>query len=329
MKIFDFHNEFPDEMSCIKYLKELRESEGIVCNNCGSNEHIWLENRKTWQCKKCYSRKSLKSGTIMENTKLPLLIWFRTIALISMTKKGISTLALQKQLGLKRYEPVWEMVHKIRNSMGKRDDDYWLDGTIEIDEGFFNACEHKTKFEIIIGEEKNTKQEEKKKNKRGRGSEKKEAVLVMIQTEPVEIPKKDKKMSKIKYIKFKQIERQDQETILPILKNNISLNSTLKTDGYASYQNISNQFEKHQVTITKDKKLIESNFPWVHTMISNAKRLFLGIHHKIGKGYLQMYLNEFCYKFNRRYNLDNLIYSIIRACINSPHYSLYTLRSCG
>jgi transposase-like protein len=266
----------------------------------------------------------------MENTNLPLLIWFRAVALISMTKKSISAKDLQRQLKLKRYQPAWEMSHKIRAAMGKRDDDYWLEGNVEVDEGFFKSCEHPKKFEINSEDQKDTESSEKNEaTKRGRGSQEQSAVVVMIESVPAEKKKKNKKANKIGYLKMKLIQRQNAQTIVPVLKNSINFDSAVQTDGFRAYNDLCNHFEKHQVTITKDKTLTEEYFPWVHTMISNAKRLFLGIHHKIGKGYMQLYLNEVCYKFNRRYMRENLVYSIINACINCPAKPVYTMRSCG
>lgn len=59
--------------------------------------------------------------------------------LVTATKKGFSTKEIQRQLGHKRYQPVWCMVHKIRACMGARDDEYTLCGTLELDEGFFSV----------------------------------------------------------------------------------------------------------------------------------------------------------------------------------------------
>ena len=89
--------------------------------------------------KKCRSRTSLRSGTIMQSSNLSFLIWYKTMFLLSVTKKGFSTKEIQKQLGLKRYEPVWAMVHKLRRAMGNSDAKYTLEGMIEFDEGYFTV----------------------------------------------------------------------------------------------------------------------------------------------------------------------------------------------
>jgi len=328
MTIFDFSNKFRDEKNCADHLREIREHEGISCKNCGISEHRWLEKRQVWECKKCHSRKSLKSGTVMENTNLPILLWFRAIALFSMTKKGVSAKELQRQLGLKRYQPAWEMEHKIRTAMGKRDEDYVLEGDLEIDEAFFKSCEHSKNYENFE-QENEPNSENVKKTKRGRGSANQSPVLVMVESKPAEIPKKNSKANKIGHIKMKILEYQDSKTIVPILKQCVNGNSCLHTDGYGAYNEISVFFQDHKVTTIKDKTLINEYFPWIHTIISNAKRLLLGIHHKIGKGYIHLYLNEFCYKFNRRYIREDLEEHLLIACVNCPHRSIYTVRSCG
>ena len=97
--------------------------------------------------KKCRSRTSLRSGTIMQSSNVSFLIWYKTMFLLTATKKDFSSKEIQRQLGLKRYEPVWVMVHKLRKAMGQRDARYTLEGMTEIDEGYFTieASEHQHK----------------------------------------------------------------------------------------------------------------------------------------------------------------------------------------
>jgi hypothetical protein len=81
----------------------------------------------------------LRSGTALENTKLSYRYWFIAIHLVTATKKTFSALELQRQLGHKRYEPIWLMMHKIRSIMGKRDSRYQLEESLEIDDAFFKT----------------------------------------------------------------------------------------------------------------------------------------------------------------------------------------------
>ena len=87
-------------------------SQGFVVKNCGSHEHYWLNSKQMYQCKSCSFRTSLRSGTIMEASKLPFRYWFVAIWLMGCSKKGSSACNVQRQLNHKRYEPIWAMMHK-------------------------------------------------------------------------------------------------------------------------------------------------------------------------------------------------------------------------
>ena len=112
-----------------------------VCSVKNVNQLLIIGNliKDAGECKSCKFRTSLKSGTIMEYSKLPLQYWLLAMALMSMTKKGMSALELQKQLSHKRYEPIWAMMHKIRLAMGAREDKYKLHDWVELDHGFFEV----------------------------------------------------------------------------------------------------------------------------------------------------------------------------------------------
>jgi hypothetical protein len=124
MNIINFINRFPDEASYIDFIKEQRSQQGIICKKCTGFRHYWLENKHSFQCVSCGFRTSIRSGTVMENSNLPIRIWMMAITFITATKKGFSAIELQKQLGMKRYEPVFRMYHKLRTVIGQRDDRY-------------------------------------------------------------------------------------------------------------------------------------------------------------------------------------------------------------
>lgn len=162
--ILEFLNRFPDEQSCKTHFKEQREQQGITCKHCSCTKHYWFANRAQWQCSSCRFRTTLRSGTIMESSNLSFHTWYLCMAFMSSTKKGISALEMQRQLGHKRYGTVWKLMHKIRAGMGKRDSLYQLSGSVEFDEGYFEqaTAEHV-------------------KLKRGRGSKRQRNVAVMAE----------------------------------------------------------------------------------------------------------------------------------------------------
>lgn len=287
MNILNFMQRFPDEASCIAYLKEQREQSGVVCKHCGCKEHIWNPAKLSFECKHYHSRQSLRSGTVMEHSKLPFRYWIATMFLLTGTKKSFSTEELRRQLGHKRYQPIWEMVCKLRDVMGKRDDRYQLTAQVELDEGFFS---------IELPDEENAKP-----LKRGRGSQKKAKVLVMVESSPSEeAPKQGRPSKTVGHLKMQVIPDLRSETITDIVKEQLEPSVELTTDDSTSYIKFDEQVQSHQAVIA-DKEAIKTFLPWVHIAISNAKRLLLDVHHRLKTEYLQYYLHEFCYKFNRRY----------------------------
>jgi len=301
MSLIDFIEQFPDEASCKSKFKEYRDHVGVICSKCGGKEHYWKRDKEQYECKKCRTRTTLKSGTVMHKSKLPYRYWFITMHLLTSTKKSFSSKEIQRQLGHKRYHPIWHMVHKLREAMGKRDGEYVLAGRIELDEGYF-ATE--------IPEE-----EKRKPLKRGRGSQKKSKVLVMAESEFVESPKKGQKPKRVGYLKMKVIEDLKSETINALVEELANEASQVDTDDSTSYVNLKKYIPIHNSQVIPKEKVGEI-LPWVHIAISNAKRQLLNSYHNIKPEFLQNYLDEFCYKFNRRYFGEALFNRLLIAAVS-------------
>lgn len=281
-------HDFPDEGSCRAHFKTQREKQGISCKKCGCIKHYWLKGKEQWQCSSCNFRTCLRSGTMMEYGKLPIQKWYLAMLMMTATKKGISALELQRQLGHTRYESIWSMMHKIRTAMGKRDDLYKLAGMLELDEGYFT---------------KSTPQSTQLK--RGKGSQKQQNVAVIAESTELESIESGKKSKQCRYFKMKVLEDHKSVSINAVVQENIDEKSVVFSDRSASYIDISQYVEVH-VSEKSNHEVTQTTLKWVHIAISNAKRWLLGIHHKIKGKYLQNYLNEFCYKLNRRYFGDKL-----------------------
>src|SRR5690606_4300809 len=174
-------------------------------------------------------------------------------------------------------------MHKIREGLGKRDALYQVEGAIESDEGYF---------------EKATS--EKVKLKRGRGSQRQMNVAVMAESTPLEDIETGIQSRQCRYFKMKVLYNHKAETINEIMEENFKEKSIVFSDKSTSYVDVSDYVEIH-MTEKSDKQTTKSTLKWVHIAISNAKRTLLGVFHKIKGKYLQLYLNEFCYKLNRRY----------------------------
>jgi len=283
MNILRFMEEFPTESACKAHFKVQREKEGVQCKKCGCQEHYWLKAKDQWQCIECDFRTTLKSGSIMEGSKVDFHTWYKAMAFMTYSKKTISAAELQRQLNHPKYDTIWRLMHKIRSAMGKRDALYQLEGAIEFDEGYF---------------EKATS--EKVKLKRGRGSQRQMNVAVMAESTPLEDLETGVKSNQCRYFKMQVLPDHKADTINDVAQENFEEKSIIFSDKSTSYVNISDYVEIH-MTEKSDKQTTKTTLKWVHIAISNAKRTLLGVFHKIKGKYLQLYLNEFCYKLNRRY----------------------------
>jgi len=312
MNLLNFISKFPDEESCKLRLKEIRDKEGVTCKHCGSKEHYWKADKWQYECKKCRFRTTLRSGTVLHGSQLPLRYWFIAMHLLTSTKKSFSAVELQKQLGHKYYEPIWGMLHKLRYAMGKRDSNYKLSNEIELDEGFFST--------------EMDKDDKDKPLKRGRGSQKKTKVLVMTESKEIKgkLTKKGKP-KKMGFIKMQVIQDLKSKTIELHVDKKVKKSATLITDDSTSYVNLDNFVEKHNSQVVKPDEIAKI-LPWVHISISNAKRLLLNIHHKIKPQYLQSYLDEFCYKLNRRYFGESMFDRLLIASVNYKNEFRYRIQ---
>ena len=306
----NFISSFPDEATCRSHLREQREQAGIVCNRCGHTEHHWWPSHQKWQCKRCGSRKSLRSGTVMESSNLPVREWYIAMHLLTSTKKSFSALELQRQLGRKRYEPVWYMLHKLRAAMGKRDNRYELKEFVELDEGFFERVRQKND------------QTMEEPPKRGRGSQKQSKVLVMVESKPSAKPPKNNRKKPARscgHVKMIVVEDLSWETVKPVVENSIDKKATVRTDDSTTYSKLKESVSSHQAIKTPPKQA-STVLPWVHTVIANTKRTLLGIHHMIGEHYMQNYLNEIAWKMNRRYFGEKMFDRLMVTAITDVWY---------
>lgn len=297
MKLIEFTERFDSEESCENYLKEIREKEGVVCAKCGSRKHYWDKASKSWRCAKCGHETTLTSGTVMHGSKLPLRYWFLAMHLMTSTKKTISAAEMQRQIGHKRYQPIWEMMHKLRSVMGKRDEKYKLAGILELDEGYFSIANP-------------LKEEEELKC--GIGSQKKAKVLVMVESEKADEPKAGGKSRKCGHIKMQVISDLKADTFEREARAAVEEGSTVVMDNLRSHVGVERVVERseRQTVLGKDAPKV---LPWVHIAIANAKSLLQDMYHGIKGEFLQSYLDEFCYKFNRKYFGDRVFDRLVVA----------------
>lgn len=289
MDLLEFEKEFQTEDQCRDYLMKLRYPGGeYVCPKCGSVAS-WKVTDTVFECKDCHHQSTVISGTIFQDTHKPLTLWFRAIWYITSQKNGTSALGLQKILGLGSYQTAWTWLHKLRRAMIRPGRDK-LQGTVEVDEAFIGAPV--------------------KGGKRGRGAENK--VLVAV---AVEINER-----KIGRVRMGIIETASSDDLHAFIDNCVEKGSTIVSDGWSGYNGLADKgfLQETKKRISEDD---ESLLPHVHTVISLLKRWLLGtLQGSCSKDHLAFYLDEYCFRFNRRNSKSRgmLFYRLLQNAVQLP-----------
>ena len=137
--LMELERRFSDEAACRFYLFALRWPEGFVCPHCGGDS-AWPMTRGLWLCGSCRAQVSVTAGTIFQDSKLSLTIWFRAMWQVTSQKNGISALGLGRVLGLGSYKTAWAMLHKLRRAMVRPGRER-LRGVVEVDETYWGSEE--------------------------------------------------------------------------------------------------------------------------------------------------------------------------------------------
>ena len=284
----DFYDAYSSEDKCLAHFKATREKDGVTCRKCQGTEHYWLETKRQFQCKKCRFRTGIKSGTLLENSKLPIKKWYEAFHFITMSKKPTSAKTIERHLKV-HYETAWFLMHKIRIALGRRNAQYVLSGNVEVDECMLSVSE--------LSAESNESEHQKK---RGRGANK--AKILVMNSFDDRVNKKQKLKRYGKSIAMEVIEDFTEETIKKQMTKWITKNSKIYTDKFQSYKPIKKHFDEIIMKVSSGE-LAKEHLPVVHQSIGNLKRNILGLHHCVSQLHLSNYLAEFCYKLNRNFML--------------------------
>lgn len=287
MNQFEFFEKFPTENDAIDFIVETKYRDGYVCPKCGCVHHkIYHQkyNRRNLYCNNCKSEFSALSGTIFEHTHLDLRMWLFAINLVLIARKGISGLQLQRELGMVSYKGAFRMLKLIRYAMGTEAHKDTFEAIVEIDETY-------------VGGKPRKRNGEKKKSKRGRGTNKTPVVGVVERSSgriyaKVALPNKEgKKLS--------------GKQLLSILDEVCKSNTTVMTDQLSSYGILDGKTDRKYIHIKIDHSMTYSLGDGKHTNTIEScwailKRGVYGIYHHISARHLQEYVDEFCYRLNHR-----------------------------
>jgi len=294
----ELFNEFGTEQQCTHALYNWKWPDGFICPECGSKTFCTLKSRKVYQCNHCHHQTSLTSGTIFASTKLPLTTWFLAIHLLTQLKTGLSALELKRQINVS-YNTAWSMKQKIMQVMKERDDTQPLSGTVQLDDVYWGG--------------------ELQGGSRGRGSENKTPFVAAVSTneegKPVSM-----NMNVVKGFQLTEIKRW--------AKQHLQANSVVVSDGLPCFSAVKDAGCEHVRIVTGGgpQSVSKEEFTWVNTMIGNVKNAITGTYHSIGAKHLPRYLAEFCYRFNRRYQLKDMLPRFAYVALRTPPMPMRLLK---
>lgn len=284
MSLLDFQRRFPSEADCQSYLMGIRFAHGFSCVECGSSHIGSIVTRGLLQCRDCRRQFSVTAGTCFHRTRTSLQEWFWAIFLVAKDKRGHSALQLSKELGIP-YARAWFVLQKIKVAMAYRDSQYRLSGTIELDEAYFGAPDPSAK---------------------GRKTKRTKSFVAVSVTED----------GKPRFAKIQVVRRLDSRYVIKFATKEIEPGSLVRTDGLAIYNSLAGAYV-HEPIVAKGKPK-DAVLKWVHVVISNAKSFIEGTFHGLDGKHLQRYLDEFCYRFNRRHRENELFDRLLLACTTTP-----------
>jgi transposase-like protein/ribosomal protein L37AE/L43A len=257
---------FSTDEACRRYLFARRWPEGFVCPVCGGRE-AWPMKRGLWLCGTCRHQTSVTAGTIFQDTHKPLRLWFRAMWYVTTQKNGVSALGLQRVLGLGSYKTAWAILHKLRRAMVRPGRDR-LKGIVEVDETYWGGQE-----EGVVG----------------RLTQDKAMIVVAAEEDGTNIGR----------IRLRRVPDLTRDSLHGFIKDSVEPGSTIRTDGLVAYLGLEGYAHDRQVQRRQPEG--EHLLPRVHRVVSLLKRWMMGTHQgAIAQDYLDYYLDEFTFRFNRR-----------------------------
>jgi len=271
----EFQSKFASDEACQQYLAECRWPDGFICPRCGFRRAYELVRQSRRQCAGCRYQVSLTAGTILHNTKTPLTVWFWAAYLMTTDKRGISALLLQRQLALPRYETAWMLLHKFRRAMVNQAREP-LRGEVQVDDTWVGGTQAGLRGSRQL---------------KGR-----KAVLVVVAVE-----KRGRATGRARMAVIPDFKR---TTLTNFLKKNVAPGSTVYTDGLKSFSGLQEAGFRHvprsQPLPIELRKGAKSVVPLADRAIGNMQQWLIGTHHGVSPSQLQVYLDEFVFRHNRR-----------------------------
>ena len=284
LSFFEYQEQFSDEEDCFNYLFQLRWPNGFVCPKCGGSEYYMIYKHKRFQCKQCRHQTSVTAGTVFHRSHQPLRVLFMAVYLIATSKKGLSAMELRRKLGINGYKTAWLLMQKIRTAMASSGK-FLLTRMVEVDETYIGGH---------------------REGPRGRGAKDKTLVAIAVETNG----------STMGRAYLKTINSLTMTELEQFVKDHVARATKVSTDGHKSYGSLNNDYV--HIPVKNSKACSKSDvLPKVHIVVANLKMWLRGTYNCLPAKHLQRYLDEFVFRFNRRWNLENIFDKLLVRCVNT------------
>jgi len=280
LSLFEFRERYPDGDSCLSHLADLKWGDGFKCRKCGHGRCCKGGMPYSRQCTSCRYDESPTANTLFHKIKFDILKAFYIVYFVATNKKGITSTELARKLDL-RQKTCWAFKRKVMKAM-KSSGDHPITGTAEVDETVFGGQEEGV---------------------RGRKNGTKRLVVVGI----------EKRKKGVSRLYAREIPNADAVSLGGFMKDHIATGAKVTTDQWTGYGPLAKTFE-NLVRIPSGKK--GNNFPELHRVVMNLKGWLRGMHHHVG--YLQDYLDEYCYRFNRSFMKEGIFDNLMARMVNAP-----------
>lgn len=282
--LMEFEHRFSTEAGCLEYLRQFRWPAGFICRYCGGRR-AWRVRPALYECSRCGKQTSVIVGTLFQDTRKPLWLWFRAMWHITSQTYGANALGLQRVLGLGSYHTAWSWLHKLRRAMVRPGRDR-LSGIVEVDETY-------------IGGEK--------PGKGGRGAAGKALVVIAASLDGTRIGR----------IRLKRVADASAESLCSAVDYAVEPGSVVRTDGWTGYIPLSRIGYSHHV-VQETAEVGDHLLPRPHRIASLLKRWLLGTYQGAVRPFqLDYYLEEYTFRFNRRTSRSRgkLFYRLVQQAV--------------
>ena len=299
--LMEFMREFPDDETCLNWLWRARfaeDGEHAYCERCNKarafKRYPTLDKRPAWYCQACGFRIHVLAGTIFEKSSTSLQLWFYAMYMMTSTRCGISAKQLERELGV-TYKTAWRMFNKIRTQL-MADNGGPLTGEVEADET------------LIGGKMRNSERRKREAlgwDRKRYDNEKKTMVFAAVERDG--------------RVRAQVIPNSSGPTLRATVTKHVDPGAVLYTDEFSGYRTLGDTYQ-HRTIRHRDRVYVDgsTHTQTVEGFFGLTKNAIRGVHHGVSTKWLQGYLNEYAWRYNRRGRRNNMFRDLLEEAASRP-----------